>query len=133
MGMIIAIDFDGTIAHNAWPSIGEPVEGAIETIGNLYAEGHMLVLWTCRSGGPLDWACRWLDYHGVLDCFAAFNRNLSSALEQYGTDPRKIGADLYIDDAALGAQLNDDGTLVWSYVLEMVADRAEAMMEASDA
>lgn len=30
--------------------------------------------------------------------FDAVNENLPFMIERYGTDPRKIGADLYIDD-----------------------------------
>ena len=44
--MIIAIDFDGTIVTHMYPSIGEPVKGAIPTIKKLIANEHKIILYT---------------------------------------------------------------------------------------
>lgn len=100
--MIIAIDFDGTTCTELWPQIGEPVPGAMEAIRRLHREGHHLILWTCRTGQTLDEALDWLQSHGVRHLFAAVNAHLPEQMLRYGTDPRKLGADLYIDDRAVG-------------------------------
>ena len=44
--MIIAVDFDGTIVEHAYPSIGDEIPFAIETLKKIQDEGeHQLVLW----------------------------------------------------------------------------------------
>ncbi|WP_297995263.1 hypothetical protein [uncultured Campylobacter sp.] len=48
--MIIAVDFDGTIHDGQWPRIGEAMPGAREAINALRAEGHYIIIWTCREG-----------------------------------------------------------------------------------
>ena len=47
--MLISVDFDGTIVRHWFPEIGEPLEGAIETLKDLAAAGHRLILCTCRE------------------------------------------------------------------------------------
>ena len=51
---IIAIDFDGTLVKDAYPSIGKPMPFAFDTLKKLQAEGHVLILWTYRSGKALN-------------------------------------------------------------------------------
>ena len=100
--MIIAIDFDGTIADGAYPGIGEAVPLALETIRDLYREGYTLLLWTCREDKNLMRARLWLNANGVGDCFTAFNENDPERTSRYNNDSRKLGADMYLDDKALG-------------------------------
>lgn len=50
--MVICIDFDGTIVEHAFPVIGEPLPLAFEVMAALKAEGHHLILWTCREDHP---------------------------------------------------------------------------------
>lgn len=64
------IDFDGTICKNTFPGVGEPLEGAIQTLLDLKAAGYRLVLWTCREDeGPtkqyLSNAVNFCKSHGV--------------------------------------------------------------------
>ena len=54
---IIAIDFDGTIVEHKYPAIGAPIKGAIDTIKELQARGHRIILWTMRSGRELEKCC----------------------------------------------------------------------------
>lgn len=95
--MIIAIDFDGTIVRDRYPEIGEEMPGAIDTLRRLKSEGYGLVLWTCRTGLHLARAVAWCAERGIR--FDAINANLRSEIVRYGdSDPRKVGATLYIDD-----------------------------------
>ena len=52
--MVIAVDFDGTIVEHRYPSIGEELPFAIDTLRKLAEEGHRLILWTVREGQYLD-------------------------------------------------------------------------------
>jgi len=101
--MIIAIDFDNTIAFTHYPKIIEAVPGAIKTINEL-SPYHELILWTCREGKDLDMTKRWLLDNYTLECFNFINENTKKGIEKWKTDPRKIGADLFIDDKAIGWQ-----------------------------
>jgi len=113
--MIIAIDFDGTIAEMKWPGIGEAVPGALDTIRELYTAGHTLILWTCREGKHLMAARLWLNANKIGDCFTAFNENDPEAVSRHNSDPRKIGFNYVVDDKAVGTPLVDK-TVDWSAV-----------------
>ena len=93
---IIAVDFDGTLCHDCYPKIGAPNLRLIYILKELQRKGTRLILWTCRCGAPLSDAIRWCAGHGLI--FDAVNENLPEILEKYGTDSRKIFADIYIDD-----------------------------------
>lgn len=98
--MIIAVDFDGTIVEDRFPEIGEEKPGAVETLKKLKKEGYCLILWTCRTGIDLARAVAWCAERGIR--FDAINQNLRYMVEKYsGSDPRKVGALLYIDDRGL--------------------------------
>ena len=58
--------------------------------------GDKVILWTCREGELLQQAVDWCKGMGLE--FDAVNENLPFMIERYGSDPRKIGADVYIDD-----------------------------------
>ena len=51
--MIIAVDFDGTLCMGTYPEIGSPKPYAVEVMNKLKADGHYLILWTCRWGERL--------------------------------------------------------------------------------
>ena len=92
--MKIAIDFDGTL----WDHAGAegPNTILIEAAKLLRSRGHRLILWTCRyEGQGLEDAVAKCQAHGLE--FDAVNDNLPEVKEGYG-NPRKIVADLYIDD-----------------------------------
>lgn len=106
--MIIAVDFDGTIVEHRYPAIGKEIPFAIETLKQLMADGHQLVLWTVREGKLLEEAVAYCKERGVM--FYAVNRDFE---EEDGTGPgfsRKLKADLFIDDRNVGG-LPDWGTI----------------------
>lgn len=104
--LTIAVDFDGTIVEHAFPLIGAPVPGAIETLLHWQAIGHRIILLTMRSFKDLEYdylgpALKYLSDRGVK--IWAANRNHG----QDGWDwtcSQKVYADLYVDDAAAGAR-----------------------------
>lgn len=97
--MRIAIDFDGTIVENRYPSIGKPMLFALETMKELQKNNHQLILWTYRSGRELEEAVEFCRGKGIE--FYAVNKNYP---EEYFDESisRKIIADIYIDDRNLG-------------------------------
>lgn len=98
--MIIAIDFDGVLVKDNFPEIGEPDWDMVSAVWRLGFTDHELVLWTSRVNERLAEAVKWCEEHDLkFDCV---NENAPSNLAEYGTDPRKAFADVYIDDRALG-------------------------------
>ncbi|MEN6422284.1 MAG: hypothetical protein ABFD76_10090 [Smithella sp.] len=98
--MIIAIDFDGTICFDAYPEIGCIQPYAAETINKLHAAGHYIIINTCREGNRLNEAINWLLEKGIR--FNRVNDNHPAAMSKYGSNSRKIFADVVIDDRNLG-------------------------------
>lgn len=96
---VYAIDFDGTLCEKAYPGIGEPKQIVIDRVKKLKDIGYLLILWTCRSGERLKEAIVWCELQGLV--FDAVNENLQSEIEAWGTDPRKVAADYYVDDRAI--------------------------------
>lgn len=94
--MVIAVDFDGTLCTSAWPEIGEPNKDLIEFLKERRKNGGKLILWTMREGYSLLNAICWCDYHGLQ--FDAINDNLQELKDKYHNNPRKVYADIYIDD-----------------------------------
>lgn len=93
---IIAVDFDGTLCVDAYPEIGAPNAALITLLKRLRAEGCQLILWTCRCGELLEEAVKWCGKFQLG--FDAVNENVEATLKKYGTDSRKVFADVYIDD-----------------------------------
>lgn len=93
---IYAVDFDGYLCEEKWPDIGAPHLHIIEHFKALKAQGHKLILWTCREGPTLTNAVNWCMAHGLY--FDAVNENLPERIAKYGNDTRKLGADFYCDD-----------------------------------
>jgi len=97
--MIIAVDFDGTIVEHDYPKIGKPIPFAIEVLKKLQnEEHHLLILWSVREGDLLEDAVEYCKRAGLE--FYAVNKNYPE--EKPGLEPRKINADLYIDDKNIG-------------------------------
>lgn len=96
---VLAVDFDGCLCQNRWPSIGLPNQGVIDAVKVRMHEGWKVILWTCREGELLDEAVAWCKEQGLG--FDAVNENLPERVQMYGADPRKIGADEYWDDLAV--------------------------------
>lgn len=98
--MIIAIDFDGVLVSDKFPEIGEPDWDMVFAVWKLGFTKHELVLWTCRVGDRLEEAKRWCAKYNLK--FTCINANTPNNLAEYGTDPRKVFAHVYIDDRACG-------------------------------
>jgi hypothetical protein len=104
--MIIAVDFDGTIVEHAYPGIGKPIPFAVETLIQLQREGHRIILWSVREGKLLQEALDYCAERGLR--FFAANENYPG--EDRATAPRKLMADIFIDDRNLGG-LHDWGII----------------------
>lgn len=94
--MIIAVDFDGTLDESRWPGCGPPNTQLFEWLKLHRQNGDKVILWTCREGDRLDEAIRYCNEQGLY--FDAVNASIEAAVIQYGSDSRKVYADLYIDD-----------------------------------
>lgn len=95
--MDICIDFDGTCVTHRYPKIGRDI-GAVPVLKKLTENGHQLILWTMRSGKELQEAVNWFKENDIP--LYGVQRNPT----QGGwTESPKAYAELYIDDAALGA------------------------------
>ncbi|TVZ27357.1 hypothetical protein JM83_2393 [Gillisia sp. Hel_I_86] len=95
----IAVDFDGTIVENRYPKIGKPILFAIETLLHLQKDGHLLILWTYRSGRELDEAVEFCKQKGIN--FYAINKSYPEEIYDESLS-RKIQADIFIDDRNIG-------------------------------
>lgn len=91
----VGVDFDGTVAETCYPVIVELIPHAMY-LRKWRKLGHKLTLWTCREGDDLAAALEFCTFHGIL--FDTVNANLPERIEKYGTDPRKLGCDYFIDD-----------------------------------
>jgi hypothetical protein len=96
---IISVDFDGTLCTNAWPCIGKPNNSLITWLKHEQLKGSRIILWTCRTGDLLDWAVAWCKNRGLY--FDAVNDNIPEAIEHFGSNCRKVFADIYIDDKSI--------------------------------
>lgn len=94
--LIVAVDFDGILCENQFPDIGKPNYEMIMFIRQLQDVGVETILWTSRVDSKLDKAVAWCEDRGLH--FASINAGAPSNLEEFGTDPRKVAAHIYIDD-----------------------------------
>ncbi|MCW3464532.1 BT0820 family HAD-type phosphatase [Chitinophaga nivalis] len=108
---MIAVDFDGTIVEHAYPAIGPEMLFAFATLRALQQKGHRLILWTWRTGKPLEAAVAHCRQHGVV--FDAVNENYPGEI-QAGHYSRKIHADIFIDDRNVG------GFPGWEYIWQLL-------------
>lgn len=100
---IYAIDFDGTLCEDAWPDIGKPNYILIQILKALREKGDKFILWTCRTADRLDEAIAWCKEQGLE--FDAVNENIPEIIGQFGTESRKVFADVYIDDKVINPNL----------------------------
>lgn len=106
--MIIAVDFDGTIADHRFPDIGRPVPGAFRWMKRLQQSGAKLILWTMRSDGQdcgdvLSEAVQFCQSNGVE--FWGINCNPE---QHEWTQSPKVYAQRYVDDNAAGCPLREN-------------------------
>lgn len=96
---IYAVDFDGTLCESIYPGIGAPNMGLILHLIKRRNQGNKVILWTCRCGQQLTDAVEFCRKYGLE--FDSVNENLPELMEIWGNDPRKVAADVYIDDKAV--------------------------------
>lgn len=97
---IIAIDFDGTLFKDNYPNVGEPIWENINRAKEEQAKGACLILWTCRYGEELEKAVKACAEVGLE--FEAVNENAPQIIQAWGKDQRKVFANEYWDDRAVG-------------------------------
>lgn len=115
--MVIAVDFDGTIVEHKYPQIGKEIPFAIDTLKKIQEEGeHVLLLWTVREGDLLQEAVDFCAKRGLY--FYAVNKNYPE--EEVETAPKKLTADLFIDDRNLG------GLPDWGVIYKMLKGGRQA-------
>ena len=119
--MILAVDFDGTIVEHEYPRIGAPIPFAIETLLRLQKDGHVLLLWSVRTGELLQEAVDYCAKKGLH--FYAANKNYPE--EDPYKAGRKLNADIFIDDRNVGG-LPDWGVI---YNAIKAAERGEYSFE----
>lgn len=115
--MIIAVDFDGTIVEHKYPKIGKEIPFAVETLKRIQNDHNTLILWSVREGQLLKDAVDWCRERGLE--FYAVNSNHPEEYyegEETPTSPRKLKADLFIDDRNLG------GLPDWGEIYEIVSN-----------
>ena len=105
--MIYAIDFDGTIVENAFPEIGDIIPEAYWFITKLQERGDKWILYTMREGEVLKEAISFLDSFGLKP--DAVNDNLPELCKAFKNNPRKVFANVYIDDHNAGGLLFSEG------------------------
>lgn len=111
--MTIAVDFDGTIVEHKYPKIGKELPFAIDALKRLSMRGDRIILWTSREGKELDEAVGFCMERG-LEFYAVNSETPKSTWDGQGS-ARKIVADVYIDDRALG------GLPDWPTIYEMLS------------
>jgi hypothetical protein len=106
--LVLAIDFDGTITTE--PDMGHELVLQPEckrVLQRLNHDGIRLCLWTCRTGPHLQEAIEFLEKEDLYWVFDSINDQLPEVNEKYAPNvARKIGADFYIDDKNLMAEIN---------------------------
>ena len=96
--MVIAFDFDNTIMKWKPNGVFYPIKYVVDFLKHRKMRNDTLILWTCREGKDLEWAEKICRDWGILIDYV--NENTTEVKES-GRDPRKIEADLYIDEKSL--------------------------------
>jgi hypothetical protein len=112
--MIIAIDFDGTIVRGQFPAIDGLTPDARQYINRMRADGHYIIINTCRSGQQAIDAVNYLLYAGIL--FDRFNDNEPTSVAKYNSNSRKVYAHVYVDDKQVG------GLPPWSEIYKYITE-----------
>ena len=119
--MILAIDFDGTLHMGQFPTIGIPMPYAIEKMKQLKADGHYIIIHTCRSNGELLEAINWMIEKGIP--FDRVNDNHPDGTALHNNNSRKVYADVYVDDRQVG------GLPTWPEIYEYIASFVQPQVD----
>ena len=92
--LVLCIDFDGTIVEHQYPKIGPLRKDAYKVIRQLKRDGHIIIIWTCRSDTyDLPPMKKFLEENRIP--YDYINEN--SHTIAFKPHP-KVYADVYIDD-----------------------------------
>lgn len=113
--MTIAVDFDGLLHDGEWPGIGRPKPGALRAMRRLKADGHYLIVWSCRRGraeGDMEeWLRAWGFPHDSI------NASRPEHIIEFFGDTRKVYADVYVDDRQVG------GLPSWDEIYDLISGK----------
>lgn len=104
---VIAIDYDNTLVERSFPELGAIKPHAKETLEWLHNQGHIIIINTCRINNKNRRYADEVKAHlqNLHIPFDLFCENTATRIKHYKGDPRKISADIYIDDKAIDALL----------------------------
>ena len=114
--IIIAVDFDGTLAETDYPYIKYGKWAVIKYVLSKQKNGAIIILNTCRHGEELDNAVIFCKEYGLV--FDYINENVPELIKKYG-DCRKIAADFYIDDRAINPISWNKARYQQEYIIEL--------------
>ena len=123
--VIIAVDFDGVLVTDEFPLVGKPIWGNIIKVITAQKAGCKTILWTCRVGDKLDDAVKFCESNGLK--FDAVNDNVAENKEEFGNNPRKVFAHIYIDDRSVERVMD---TLPGHYVVPDFLRRIRTWLKA---
>lgn len=118
--IVLAIDFDGTIAEASYPELGNPKPNVSYILKYLKWKGYYIIIWTCREDKDLDKIKEWCLLHDVP--YDKINEHHPQLLECYKNDTRKICADIYIDDRCLFKLPNN-----WADIAQLILQRSREL------
>lgn len=94
--MRIAVDFDETLIRFTDSGHAEAVPGAIEAMETLRAEGHTLIVYSCRTGIALEAGRLAAEIKAMTNCL----RDCGIPFDEIWTGT-KLVADIYVDDRSV--------------------------------
>lgn len=97
---IIAVDFDGTLVEDKFPEIGEVRSNVWGEVFKAQQNGAKIILWTSRDNERLKAAVEFCTARGLH--FDAINDNLDECKVLFDNNARKVYANEYWDDKAVG-------------------------------
>ena len=99
--MVVAVDFDGTIVDNSHPSVGAIKPGVKAALAALRAQGHIIVIWSCRTNLVPYKQSEENHRKCIEDMFNALvDNDIPFDYIDNGMQG-KVAADVYVDDRSL--------------------------------
>jgi trehalose-6-phosphatase len=124
---VYAVDFDGTLSLGRFPKVGEPNKRLFGFLIEARKKGDKVILWTCRGArGEEKWLDEAVEYcrkHGLE--FDKVNDNLEEVVMDFGFNPRKVVADVYIDDLGM-----EPARFVLNEAMKAAKDKDESVEKA---
>lgn len=113
--LTLSVDFDGliTIGSRNFPECGRLRPEAKETINKWHRQGHYIIINTCRNPVTVLQCAEFLALNEIH--FDTINENNPDVVAYWGTDTRKISADLYFDDRSGVVNWGDFDDLVYRF------------------